>query len=118
VNAFTLPLRQRTLIADAPPEKQPDIAKAVVEKKLTEKETKKLVEAVIFPLVTEEDRDAMLYDPITRPYLRDQKGEKIQSLDSAMREMDTTNLNWNGTLYWRGARNNLRRFLRVVGRLT
>lgn len=27
------------------------------------------------------------------------------------------NLNWGGTLYWRGARNNLRRFLRVVGRL-
>jgi ParB-like chromosome segregation protein Spo0J len=87
--AQSLPLRQRAVIADAPPEKQPEIAKAVMDKRLTEKETKRLVEAMTFSLVTEEDRDAMLRDPITRPYLRDEKGEKIQSLDSVMREMDT-----------------------------
>ncbi|GEM_PF-4874934 len=85
----SLPLVHRVAIADAPPEKQPEIAKAVVKKKLTEKETRKLVEAITSPQVTTEDRDAMLHDPITRPYLRDQNGEKIQSLDSVMREMDT-----------------------------
>jgi ParB-like chromosome segregation protein Spo0J len=89
VTAVTLPLRQRLAIAEAPPEKQPEIAKAVAEKKLTVKETEKLVEAITSPLVTDEDRDAMLHDPITYPYLRDEKGEKIQSLDSAMREIDT-----------------------------
>jgi ParB-like chromosome segregation protein Spo0J len=85
----TLPLVHRVAIASAPPEIQPQIAKAVAEKKLTEKETKKLVEAITSPLVTDEDRDAMLHDPITRPYLRDEKGEKIQSLDSAMREIES-----------------------------
>jgi ParB-like chromosome segregation protein Spo0J len=89
VTAVTLPLAHRVVIADAPPEKQPEIAKAVIDKRLTEKEAKRLVEAMTSPLVTEEDRDAMLRDPITRPYLRDEKGEKIQSLDSVMREMDT-----------------------------
>lgn len=88
VNAFTLPLRQRTIIADAPPEKQPEVAKAVAKKRLTEKETKTLVEAMTTPLVTDEDRDTMLHDPVTRPYLRDEKGEKVQSLDSAMRAIE------------------------------
>lgn len=71
-------LLHRVAIADAPLEKQQEIAKTVAEKKLTEKETKKLVEAVTSPLLTEEDRDAMLHDPVTRPYLRDEKGEKVQ----------------------------------------
>jgi ParB-like chromosome segregation protein Spo0J len=87
--AASLPLLHRVAIADAPPEKQPEIAKTVAEKKLTEKETKTLVEAISSPKVTEEDQDAMLYNPITRPYLRDQRGEKIQSLDSAMREIES-----------------------------
>jgi ParB-like chromosome segregation protein Spo0J len=91
VSIETLPLHHRATIADAPPEKQPEIAKAVAEKKLTEKETRNLVQAMTSPLVTEEDRDAMLHDPITRPYLRDERGEKIQSLDSAMREIGAMN---------------------------
>jgi ParB-like chromosome segregation protein Spo0J len=82
-----LPLLHRVAIADAPPEKQPEIAKAVAEKRLTEKETKTLVQALNSPMVTEADREAMLRDPVTRPYVRDEKGEKIQSLDSAMREV-------------------------------
>jgi ParB-like chromosome segregation protein Spo0J len=88
VSIETLPIQHRVAIADAPPEKQPEIAKAVAEKKLTEKETRDLVHAMTSPLMTDKDRDAMLYDPVTRPYLRDEKGQKIQSLDSAMREMD------------------------------
>jgi ParB-like chromosome segregation protein Spo0J len=63
-----LPIQHRIAIADAPPEKQPEVAKAVVEKKLTERGTKTLVEAISSPTVTDEDRDAMLHDPITRPY--------------------------------------------------
>jgi ParB-like chromosome segregation protein Spo0J len=89
VPSGTLPLLHRVSIANAPPEMQPEIAKAVVEKKLTEKETKRLVEAMTSSQVTDEDLNAMLHDPITRPYLRDQKGEKIQSLDSAMREIES-----------------------------
>lgn len=85
----TLPLVHRVAIADAPPEKQPEIAKAVAEKNLNEKETKTLVEAFNRPEVTEADRDAMLHDSTTRPFLRDEEGEKIQSLDSAMREMES-----------------------------
>lgn len=87
VEYSTLPLVQRATIADAPPEKQPEIAQAVAEKNLTEKETKTLVEAISSPTVTDEDRNIMLHDPITRPYLRDEKGEQIQSLDSVTREM-------------------------------
>lgn len=89
VTTVTLPLAHRVAIADAPPDKQPEIAKAVTKKRLTEKETKNLVQAMTSPLLTDEDRDAMLHNPITRPYLRDEKGEKIQNLDSAMREIDT-----------------------------
>lgn len=43
VTAVTLPLRQRLAIADAPLEKQAEIAKTVAEKRLTVEETKKLV---------------------------------------------------------------------------
>jgi ParB-like chromosome segregation protein Spo0J len=102
VNAFTLPLRQRTVIADAPPEKQPDITKAVAEKTLTEKETKTLVEAMTSPMVTDADRETMLHDPLTRPYLRDEKGEKVQSLDSAMRaiEMAKRKADEQATVQW------------------
>lgn len=88
VTAVTLPLAHRVAIADAPADKQPEIAKTVAEKKLTENETKTLVQAVGSPIVTDEDRDAMLHDPVTRPYLRDEKGEKVQSLDSAMRAIE------------------------------
>jgi hypothetical protein len=38
-----LPLHHRMVIADAPPEKQAEIAKTVVAKRLTLEETKKLV---------------------------------------------------------------------------
>lgn len=88
VAAATLPLLHRVAIADAPPEKQPEIAKAVVEKTLTENETKTLVEAMTSPLVTDADRETMLHDPLTRPCLRDEKGEKVQSLDSEMRTIE------------------------------
>lgn len=84
-----LPIQHRIAIADAPPEKQPEIAKAVADKKLTEKETKTIIEAMNSPTITDEDLDTMLHDPIARPFLRDEKGEKIQSLDSATREMET-----------------------------
>lgn len=47
VTAVTLSLRQRMAIADAPPERQLEIAKAVVEKRLTEKQTKRLVKLAI-----------------------------------------------------------------------
>ena len=47
-----LPLLHRVAIADAPPEKQPEIAKAVVEKKLTEEETRTLVQAMNSPFLT------------------------------------------------------------------
>jgi ParB-like chromosome segregation protein Spo0J len=83
-----LPLLHRAAIADAPAEEQQEIARAVAEKKLTEKETKTLIEAIQSPTITDEERYALLHDPITRPYLRDQKGEKVQSLDSAMREIE------------------------------
>lgn len=83
----TVGIRHRVAIAEAPEEKKGEIVRAVVEKALTEKETKVLVDAMTSPLVTEQDRDAMLYDKGTRPYLRDQKGEVIQSADSAMRAM-------------------------------
>ena len=89
MTAVTLPLAHRVAIADAPPGKQPEIAKTVAEKKLTEKETKTLVQAVGSPIVTDEDRAAMLHDPVTRPYLRDEKGDKVQNLDSAMREIES-----------------------------
>lgn len=88
VTAVTLPLAHRVAIADAPAEKQPEIARTVAEKNLTEKETKTLVQAMTSPLVTDKDRDAMIGDPITHPFLRDEKGDKIQSLDSAMREIE------------------------------
>lgn len=88
VAAATLPLLHRVAIAGAPAQKQPDIAKAVAEKTLTEKETKALVKAMTSPKVTDADREAMLHDPVTRPYLRDEKGEKVQSLDSAMRAIE------------------------------
>jgi ParB-like chromosome segregation protein Spo0J len=92
----SLPLLHRVAIADAPPDKQPEIAKTVMEKRLTEKETKNLIQAMSSPLLTDEDRDAMLHNPVTRPYLRDERGEKVQSLDSAMREIDSVKKMANG----------------------
>ena len=43
-----------------------------------------------FEVVTDDDLNTMLYDPVTRPYIRDEKGEKVQSFDSAMWEIEFT----------------------------